>query len=332
MSKEIKGKVAREYRKKYPDAKQYALAKIMCMEMPHIFKSRESARDVLRYIEGNKGIQDRKKVIDKSAFKELIHDTSNGLKIVSKAPKLKTFTLPTSIKEVLFLSDIHIPYQDDLALNLAIKYGVDNKVDCIWLNGDIMDMYQASDHEKLPSHAELKEEIEMTREFLANLRAIFPKATIYYKEGNHERRWLRMLMKKAPELIGCEEFELPVILKFAEHKIIWIENETLTKFGKLNVLHGNEFKGSGGVNPARALYMRAKSNAIAGDKHKTGENTEGSLDGKIVTTWAVGCLCDLNPKYMPFAHASWNLGFAHIKMNGKEFHVDNKRIYNGRIL
>ena len=65
---------------------------------------------------------------------------------------------------------------------------------------------------------------------------------------------------------------------------------------------------------------------------KQGENTEGSLDGDMVTCWAVGCLCDLNPKYMPFAHTIWNIGFAHISMNADNFHVRNYRIKNGKIL
>lgn len=326
-------KLIREYLKKYPDMKKLTLATKIYKENLALFEKADDIRQRINHLTGSKGNKGRDVLRDKSLIKPMTHDTSKSLiKLESLAPKLDVFKLPTGIKEVLFLSDIHLPYQDDIALNTALRYGLDSKVDCIWLNGDIMDMYGASDHEKLPGHALIKEEFEMTREFLTNLRELFPNASIYYKEGNHERRWLRYLMRKAPEILGCDEFELPVILRLAENKIHWIPNETLVKFGKLNVLHGNEFKGSGGVNPARALYMRAKSNAIAGDKHKTGENTEGSLDGKIVTTWAVGCLCDLNPKYMPFAHTTWNLGFSHITMDKGDFHVRNYRIYNGKIL
>lgn len=326
-------KLVREYLKKYTDIKKLTLAKKIYKEHPHLYKNADTVRGIIRKIKGASGARSLKEMADKSMVEPINHDsTPPKITVKSRAEKLKVFKLPKSIKSVLFLSDIHLPYQDDIALNTAIKYGIDNKVDCIWLNGDTLDMYGASDHEKLPGHALLNEEFDMAREFLSNLRSIFPNAQIYFKCGNHEQRWIRLLMRKAPEIVGCEEFELKVLLKFAEYKVHWIENETLVKFGKLNVLHGNEFKGGGGVNPARALYMRAKANAIAGDKHKTGENTDGSLDGKIITTWSVGCLCDLNPKYMPFAHTSWNNGFAHITMNGENFHVKNFRIYNGKIL
>lgn len=328
-----KATLIKRYIKKYPNMKKLTLAKLIYRENGHLFNSVGNIRKGINYYTGSSGEKHRKIIVDKSLLKPLTHDTRHSLiKIKSKSKGLKVFKLPTAIKRVLFLSDIHIPYQDDQALHLAIKYGLEKKVDCIYLNGDIMDMYQVSDHEKLPGHSEIAEEFEMTIEFLKNLRSIFPKATIYYKEGNHERRWMRYLMRKSPELLGCSEFELPIILKFAENKIHWIENEMLVKFGKLNVIHGNEFKGGGGVNPARALYMRARANVIAGDKHKTGENNEGTLDDKLITCWSVACLCELNPKYMPFGHTIWNHGFAYIEMSGDNFHVKNFRIKHGRIL
>lgn len=324
------GKLVVKYLKKYPDMKDYTLGKLMYEENPHMFKSIDTARNAIRFRRGHYG---KAKAIDRTFITPKNYDTNNSpIKITNRAPKLKIFTLPTTIKNVLFLTDIHVPYQDDLALNLAITYGLEKKVDCIWLNGDIMDMYGASDHEKLPDHAMIHEEFEAMHDFLTQLRKLFPKAQIYYKEGNHERRWTRLLMRKAQELIGMKEFELNIILKLEEFKIHWIANETLVKFGDLNVIHGNEFKGGGGVNPARALYMRAKANIIAGDKHKTGENIENNLNDELVTTYSVGCLCDLNPKYIPFGHTIWNVGFAYIEMKNNKAKVHNFRIHNNKIL
>jgi hypothetical protein len=324
-------KILTKYLKKYPDMKDYTLAKLVYTENSHLFKDLEAVRSNIRRRRNHHG--KNVMVIDTSFYKPKNYDTTNTpIKLINKSPKLKIFTLPIGIKNVLFLSDIHLPYQDDIALNLAIKYGIDNNVDCVWLNGDILDMYGASSHEKLPNNAMVLEEFQVAQEFFTQLRVAFPKATIYYKEGNHERRWLRLLMRKAPEIMGCPEFELPVILKLAEHKIIWIENETLSKFGDLNVIHGNEFRGAGGINPARALWMRARANAIAGDKHKTHENIETDLNNHLTKVYSVGCLCDLNPQYMPFAHTIWNTGFAHIKMNNGVAIVNNYRIHNNKIL
>lgn len=326
-------KLIKEYLKKYPDTKDYTLAKKIYEENRHLFKDLERVRWIVRYHRGHGGESKRRLIKDTKFIKPLNYDTRNTiLEIPSYAPKLKTFKLPVACDNVLFLTDPHFPYQDNDALLAAIEYGLEQKVNTIWLNGDIMDMYQESDHEKLPNKATIADEFEITRGFFMKLRKLFPKAAIYYKEGNHERRWLRYLMRKAVELLGTPEFELPVILRLKEFKIEWIPNETLVKFGKLNVIHGNEFKGGGGVNPARTLFLRAKANVIAGDKHKTGENNEGDLNGKLITTWSVGALCDLNAEYMPFAHTTWNHGFAHIKLNKDDFHVKNFRIHNGKIL
>lgn len=323
-------KLLTKYLKEYPDMKDYTLAKLIYEENSHLFRNIEGVRDSVRSRRGHRGRHNSK---DTTFHTPKNYNTYNSpIQLINRAPKLEIFTLPTATKNILFLSDIHFPYQDDIALNLAITYGLQKKVDCIWLNGDIMDMYGASDHEKLPDHAMIHEEFEVMSDFLSQLRKLFPKASIYYKEGNHERRWTRLLMRKASELIGMKEFELNIILKLEEFKIHWIPNETLVKFGDLNVIHGNEFKGGGGVNPARALYMRAKANVIAGDKHKTGENIENNLNNELVTTYSVGCLCDLNPKYIPFGHTIWNVGFAHITMKNGKAKVQNYRIHNNQIL
>jgi len=111
----------------------------------------------------------------------------------------------------------------------------------------------------------------------------------------------------------------------------WIPNSQLTKIGKLNAIHGNEYKGGGGINVARTLYLRAGDNVIAGDKHKTQSGLKTKIDKSVVGTWSVGCLCELNPDYLVFNE--WNLGFAHIEVaKSGEFKVHNKQIINGQIM
>ena len=97
------------------------------------------------------------------------------------------------------------------------------------------------------------------------------------------------------------------------------------------MIHGNEYKGGGGINVARTLWLRAGDNVIAGDKHKTQSGLKTNIDKSIVGTWSVGCLCELNPEYLTFNE--WNLGFAHIEVfSDGNFTVHNKQIINGRVL
>lgn len=324
--------ILERYLDEYRDMPDLTLAKLVYKENPTM-QNVESVRTAIRRARGHSGSRSRGFNIYGGKYtKPLTYNTNPFGLPDSKEHVLEVWTLPKANKSILFLSDIHIPFHNIKALELALDYGKKNNVDTIWLNGDILDMFQVSFHEKNPGATTIKEEFDAAEIFLGSLRKHFPKANIYFKEGNHEKRWERWLRIKAPELLGIKEFQLPVILKLAEKKIQWIENETLVKFGKLNVLHGNEFKGGGGVAPARSLYLKAKENCIAGDKHKTDEHTGGTLNGNIAATWSVGCLCELNPEYLPMAHVNWNHGFAHILMDGDDFHVQNIRVWKNRIL
>ena len=327
-------KKAREYVKNYPKVKDYTLAKKLYTDYPQLFASFESARYRIRYIRGHAGDTHREEA-SKDLQTPLNYDTRNTFTgFTSLAPKLQIFNLPTSIRKVLFLSDIHLPYQDNDTLLEALEFGRKEKVDCIWLNGDIMDMFQASVHEKLPSKADIRYEIDFTKDFFKRLRKIFPTQAIYFKEGNHEVRWRRYLMRKAPEVIEMAEFHLEEILQLNFFKIHWIPNDFLCKFGKLNVIHGNEFKGGGGIHPARVLYNKAKTDIVAGDKHKTDKSITTDIDGKVTQVFSVGCLCDLNPEYFIMGHTQWNHGFAMVELdsNGEDFQFHNKRIHKGKIL
>ena len=85
------------------------------------------------------------------------------------------FTLPTGLNKVLILSDVHVPYHNIKALQTAVAHGKKIGVDTIWLNGDTLDFYSISRHEKDPNERDLKREIEIGREFFGWIRGMFPK-------------------------------------------------------------------------------------------------------------------------------------------------------------
>jgi len=123
----LTGKLVTKYLKKYPNMKDYTLAKLMYDENPQAFSSLDTARTSIRFRRGHMG---KRISQDPTFITPKNYDTNNTvIKITNRAPKLKTLNLPINIKNVLFLTDIHIPYQDDLALNKAITYGLEKKVD-----------------------------------------------------------------------------------------------------------------------------------------------------------------------------------------------------------
>ena len=321
------GKTVVEYLKRFPTVPSSTLARKIYLENKELFKDSEQVRCSLRYYRGNKG----KGNIKKLASKEFVNIKIKPLSLPeSHTNHVEVWKLPKANKKVLLLSDIHIPYHDVEAVKAALDFGKAEGVDTIYLNGDILDFFMLSFHEKNPKNRPgIKQELEMAREFFAYLRQEFPKATIYFKPGNHEYRLERYLYLKAPELLDCEEFKLEVLLKLVEFRIIFISKRIKTYFGDLLVEHGDRIKGSGGINPAKTLFTRYKRHAICGHFHRKSEHMEKVYDGEIVRTFSVACLCELEPEY--FEVNNHTNGMAIVEMNGNKFKVNNYSIEDGKV-
>lgn len=321
--------ICKEYLKKYPDTPLLTLAKKIYSEEGLFFKDIETIRSMLRQITGSSGKKSRAK---KTEFTKPLTFNYSPFAEIPKAhtsPK-EDFIMPRSCNKILVLGDIHFPYHDAESLRIAINYGIEQKVNCVLLNGDILDMYQLSSHLKDPSKPRMREELEMGRWFMKELRAAFPGCPIYYKIGNHEIRLERWLQIKAIEWLDCSEFEIKVLLRFGEHGIQQIDKFTTIRAGKLRIIHGHEYKGAGGINPARHIYLKAKTNVLCNHFHRSSSYIDKNIDGEYKGGWSLGCLCELNPEYLP--NNDWVHGFAVVTVdNNGDFEVDNKIILNGKI-
>jgi predicted phosphodiesterase len=220
------------------------------------------------------------------------------------------------------LSDIHLGVHDKTALLGAITYLKKEKPDYIILNGDILDSASLSNHVRTATPPTYLYEIELGKNFLRSLQTEFPSAKIIYKEGNHEDRLTRYIMQRASELEGI--VDLPRLLKLKELGIDYVEGTRFIQHGKTFIIHGHELKISGGVNPARALLLRAFGNCIMGHVHRTSFAHGKNMQGKYIRTYTTGCLCKLQQGYMP--HSQSNHGFAIIE---EDEVVRNHWIQNG---
>lgn len=225
----------------------------------------------------------------------------------------------------LVLSDIHIPFHDKRVLELAVKEGRERNVAGVLLNGDILDCGAVSSHYREPDETRLEEEIDAGEQFLAWLRSKFPKARIVWKEGNHEQRLRRYIVNNAPSLAGLKGITIPKLCNADKYGVEWVQDKRVIDLGKLPVLHGHEFRGGGGVNPARWLFLRSVSTAMCGHFHRTSEHHEQSLDERLHGVWSVGCMCYLRPQYDPLN--KWNHGYAAVEVaSSGHFRVSNRRM------
>lgn len=318
------------YLDKWPEVPSLTLAKKIYKEHPNAFPSLDAARSKIRFYRGKAGEDHRRRNIEKRFYEQ-------GER--SKAP----FNLPESYakprtpveiegKRILCLYDLHIPYHENEAIEIALKEGHKRKCDTVFLGGDILDCHLLSNFVKEPDARKFGEELEATRQFIRYVRQRFPKATIYYKEGNHEERFFKYMRIKAPELLDVKEFSLPKILWLEHYGVEWVHGRTKANIGKLSIFHGHEFGKTvfSPVNPARGLFMRTKASSMCGHYHQTSEHPETTVNGKIITCWSVGGLCHLSPEFRPYSN--WNHGFAVIEKEGDMFHVENKKIYQGHLI
>ena len=92
-------------------------------------------------------------------------------------------------QKALVISDIHIPYHDDEALEVALKAGEKAKVDTVVLLGDVLDFYRISRFSKDPRRKSVTLEMEEGRAFLEQLRKRFPKARIVSIGATMSNAW-----------------------------------------------------------------------------------------------------------------------------------------------
>jgi hypothetical protein len=78
------------------------------------------------------------------------------------------------VKRALLLFDVHLPYHDEEALELAVQHGIDSGCDCVILVGDFMDFYACSFWEKDPRQRDFAGELNTGREMLKSIREAFP--------------------------------------------------------------------------------------------------------------------------------------------------------------
>ena len=323
--------IAREYRTKYGmQMPTLTLAKIMYKENKEAFNTVDHARTILRTIEGKSGTKMRKDIKDKSLYMTEERPKNPWKLPESEETKYEPFIIKA--KKLAVLSDIHIPYHSLSALNSALDFIQSEKPDAILLNGDTIDFYALSRFQKDPRKRSVAHELQATRDFLDILSQFGTK--IYFKLGNHEERYENYLMRVAPELLGVREFELKHLLGLDARQIDLIADKRIIKANDLNIVHGHEFGQSifSPVNIARGLFLRGKVTAMQGHNHSVSEHTESNMNGEITTTWSLGCLCELNPAYLPINKWAHGMAIVDLSDNGKDFHVRNYRIHNGKIL
>ena len=243
----------------------------------------------------------------------------------------------------LILGDMQIPYQDDIAIRVALDWGLSRNPDMVILNGDIFDCYKISSWKTDPCRDDFGVEVRKSSEIFAKIDSQIAKCGSVKEKifiaGNHEDRLRRELWAGSRKLAGLDILNIPIIYGIGELGWKYVDvaqmlREELNPFrlGKLNILHGHEVKVNYSVvNIPRIYYQRCLVNLLVAHHHRTQENIERKLDHSHDGAWSIGCLCKLSQEYSPINR--WNHGLALVEWDNQgDFSVNNKKIINGKVL
>jgi predicted phosphodiesterase len=293
-------------------------------EYPVFFTNDTTTRNAVRYERGERTAYSR----------------GDKRKVISPIPRTMPVAEPPEFKVVeikpghkwLTLSDLHIPYHDVKAIEAAVAYGKEQGVTALLINGDMMDCYSLSKHERDPRKIGIATEVERVKQFLDYIDGRLDLTRIVYKLGNHEERKYRFLCANAPQLLDLPQFSWENLLDLSARGIELVEAPWIMTMGKLTILHGHEWGNgiSNPVNPARGAFLRAGECCFVGHSHRTSHHNEATISGRQVSTWSTGCLCDLNPRYRPVGN-KWDLGFGIIDYRNEDWAVHTLRIINGKV-
>jgi len=313
----------------FPNSPSLTLAKKAYSLAPELWRDLEATRSMVRFYRGASGKKSRQHSIASRDFSKKLFNPFDFPQ--SDEAEYLPYILPEDCRKILWLSDVHVPYHNLEALTAAVEIGIMEQADTIFLAGDFMDFYGISTYEKDARKRSFSGELEMGKTMLQKLRGIFPDQRFFFMVGNHEERLERYMRVKAPELLDCEQFRIQELLGFESLDIEVINGKRICHAGDLVLMHGHEFgRGSGGAFPARALMLKAKTSAICGHWHRPSDHAENDVNGNVMRAWSTGCLCELNPEYMPLNN--WGHGCAVITVEDGHASVQNYRIQDGEVI
>lgn len=231
--------------------------------------------------------------------------------------------------DILFIPDAHFGYSDDepihdeQALETVLQVAHALQPAQIIILGDFLDLAGLSSFSTGPGlRHRFNHALAAAYQYLVDLRAACPDATISYIEGNHEHRINRVLADKCPELYGLrragsgpEVLGVPHLLRLDELGVGYLgpyKTHFWTEDG-IRVLHGELLGKNGGETAAKMLNAYGPEvGIVCGHNHRLelAYKTSHGAGGPCLT-WAMACgtLARLDGTTPGSQYPDWQQGF-----------------------
>ena len=305
-----------------------ALARHLNIEFPDKFPVIDAARCIIRTVTGCMGEKERRRYQKKYGHlynREIINEIPEAY-----SDEYKPYIVPSFCEKTLTLSDMHVPFHQMDAIIAAVKFGKDNGVDSVLLNGDISDQYWSSKFVKIGQKHPFtyQDEIDQCNFMLDYLMEEFPNCKFIFKIANHEDRLEAYLSRTDIKLRGTK---IESLLELTERNFDIVESGQYIDHSGLMILHGHEYGKAGGnyVNAAKALHNKTGLPSMCGHHHLKSDHDIVLGNDNVITCYTLGCLCFKHQAYAPMN--KWAHGCAIVERKKNGFRVDNRRILNGEI-
>lgn len=234
----------------------------------------------------------------------------------------------TSVVPVVFLPDIHVPYQDDRAIELACKIIEAVKPTTVVYLGDNVDWHQLSKFNKDPDRiTQVQNEIDtfhrIDRDIMSAAGMGIPR---YYILGNHEDR-LRRYQCEHHEISKVRGLQFDAMLGLGPtYQVIpdlqIIDGELNWRDGRFIAKHGSVVRKWPGYS-ARAEIEKENTSGISGHTHRAAV-CPWTTRGSVVSWYESGCLCGLDPQYVrnPNWQQAVTVGYFNGDRHTDFFHLD----------
>jgi len=139
----MSGQIVLDYLAKYPEwMPSHTLASLIMKEQSAHFDNQENVRYLIRYYRGKTGVDRGVKGKNIQFVEDFKRTASNFVQPPTWVEDKVIYALPIRIKKMGFISDLQVPFHDPKAIEVCFKYLLEQKIDSLFINGDLVDFYQ----------------------------------------------------------------------------------------------------------------------------------------------------------------------------------------------
>lgn len=175
---------------------------------------------------------------------------------------------------ILFTSDYHIPYHDEILLEYLIEVAKEHSVKDLIVAGDFWDCDNYSKFSRLTWVQTFQQEIKEVATILEHLSCYF--SGIYFCRGNHEKRWIDMNngMAGMEELFAQTKITEGYQVTLDDHLYLYQNDQ------KWLMCHPKSFRQTN-LSVVKDLAAKHQCNVIGGHGHQFAQGWDRSGSYRI---------------------------------------------------